>query len=140
MDINKLIGERIKQRREQLGFTQELLGDSLSLNKSTIQRYEAGIVKKIKLPILHALAKELNVDPNWLALKTDEMGQFYDSNNLLENIDDKEETNNNVITTQNEQENHLITNYRNLNSAGQGKLIDYSDDLVSSNRYVKKED
>lgn len=140
MDINKLIGERIRQRREQLGLTQEFIGDSLSLNKSTIQRYEAGIVKKIKLPILHALAKELNVDPNWLALKTDEMGDFYDSDNLLEHIDNDEEANNNEITTQNEQENHLITNYRNLNSAGQSKLIDYSDDLVSSNRYVKKED
>ena len=76
MEDNKLIGIRIKQRREQLNLTQEDLGTHLSLNKSTINRYESGEVRKIKLPILHALAKYLNVDPNWLALKTDEMGSF----------------------------------------------------------------
>lgn len=76
MENNKLIGNRIKLRREQLNLTQEELGAHLSLNKSTINRYESGEVKKIKLPILHALAKFLDVDPNWLALKTDDMGSF----------------------------------------------------------------
>lgn len=76
MEDNKLIGSRIKQRREQLNLTQEDLGTHLSLNKSTINRYESGEVQKIKIPILHALAKFLDVDPNWLALKTDEMGSF----------------------------------------------------------------
>lgn len=63
-------------RREQLGMTQSDLGDELSLNKSTIQRYEAGVVAKIKLPIIQAMAQAMDVDPNWLALKTDEMGSF----------------------------------------------------------------
>ena len=81
MENNKLIGNRIKLRREQLNLTQEELGAHLSLNKSTINRYESGEVKKIKLPILHALAKFLDVDPNWLALKTDDMGSFL---NLIE--------------------------------------------------------
>ena len=81
MENNKLIGNRIKLRREQLNLTQEELGTHLSLNKSTINRYESGEVKKIKLPILHALAKFLDVDPNWLALKTDDMGSF---SNLME--------------------------------------------------------
>lgn len=76
MENNKLIGNRIRLRREQLNLTQEELGAHLSLNKSTINRYESGEVKKIKLPILHALAKFLDVDPNWLALKTDDMGSF----------------------------------------------------------------
>ena len=79
MENNKLIGNRIKLRREQLNLTQEELGTHLSLNKSTINRYESGEVKKIKLPILHALAKFLDVDPNWLALKTDDMGSFSNS-------------------------------------------------------------
>lgn len=76
MEEKKKIGNRIKYRREQLGWTQEELGKRLWLNKSTIQRYENGIVAKIKIPILHAMAKQLDVDPNWLALKTDEMGCF----------------------------------------------------------------
>lgn len=76
MNDNKRIGARIKKRREELGLTQEDLGNQLSMNKSTIQRYETGKVEKIKIPIIHALAKALNVDPNWIALKTDEMGMF----------------------------------------------------------------
>ena len=68
---NLEIGKRIKTKREELGMTQEELGDKLSLNKSTIQRYETGQVKKIKLPVLQAMAEQLKVDPNWLALKSD---------------------------------------------------------------------
>ena len=79
MDENKLIGSRIRQRREQLGLRQEDLGDRLSLNKSTINRYESGEVQKIKIPVLQALARILDVDPNWLALKTDDMGFFPES-------------------------------------------------------------
>ena len=67
-----LIGQRIKERREELGLTQEHLGAKLGLDKSTIQRYETGQVKKIKIPILQVMAKELAVHPNWLALKTDD--------------------------------------------------------------------
>lgn len=86
MDTNKIIGARIKQRREQLKMTQEELGNLLSLNKSTINRYESGEVQKIKIPILHALSKALDVDPNWLALKSDDMGSFPEQN-IHNNVD-----------------------------------------------------
>lgn len=79
MDKKMEIGRRIKQRREELGMTQKELGEALWLNKSTIQRYENGIINKIKIPVLHAMAKQLNVDPQWLALKTDNMGAFSES-------------------------------------------------------------
>ncbi|MBQ7757028.1 MAG: helix-turn-helix domain-containing protein [Oscillospiraceae bacterium] len=70
------VGKRIKTRREQIGLTQEELGNLLWLNKSTIQRYETGKISKIKLPVLHAMAKQLNVNPDWLSAKTDNMGSF----------------------------------------------------------------
>jgi repressor LexA len=75
-DRNVKIGLRIKARREQLGLTQEELGNKLFLNKSTIARYEAGKISTIKKPFLHAAAKQLNVNPDWLNLDTDEMGTF----------------------------------------------------------------
>lgn len=46
------IGARTRQRREALNMTQEELGASLRLNKSSIQRYESGQVQRIKRPIL----------------------------------------------------------------------------------------
>ena len=60
------IGTRIRQRREALNMTQEELGASLRLNKSSIQRYESGQVQRIKRPILNAIAEALSVDPLWL--------------------------------------------------------------------------
>lgn len=73
MDKNKEIGSRIRQRRTEMNMTQEELGKKLGLNKSTIQRYEIGTIASIKLPILQAMAEQLCVNPDWLALKTDVM-------------------------------------------------------------------
>ena len=76
MERNIKVGTRIKQRRIEMDMTQEELGNRLNLNKSTIQRYESGIISSIKLPVLQAIAQQLNVNPDWLALKTDEMGSY----------------------------------------------------------------
>ena len=76
MELNKEIGMRIKQCREDSQMTLESLANSVWLTKSTIKRYETGEIKNIKKPVLHAIAKTLNVDPNYLFLKTDEKGFF----------------------------------------------------------------
>ena len=65
------IGNRIRELREKAGLTQGELGLALGLNKSTIQRYECGKIARIKLPVLEAMAEELGVNPEYLALKTD---------------------------------------------------------------------
>lgn len=64
------VGKRIKERREELGLTQEQLGSKLWLNKSTIQRYETGKVKTIKLPVIQSIAECLLVNPDWIVCKT----------------------------------------------------------------------
>ena len=64
------IGKRIESARTDLKLTQEELAQKLGLNKSTIQRYETGQVKKIKLPVLETMAKILNVNPAWLSDKS----------------------------------------------------------------------
>lgn len=69
-DIVK-IGKRIESARTELNLTQEDLAKELGLNKSTIQRYETGQIKKIKLPVIHAMAKILNVNPSWLSDQSD---------------------------------------------------------------------
>ena len=77
------IGKRIKSARNEQGLTQEELGKRLKLNKSTIQRYESGAISSIKLPVLQAIAKQLNVNPDWLALKTDDPG-FYNPTPIID--------------------------------------------------------
>lgn len=74
-----IIGYRIKQARDDADLTLEHLAAALELHKSTVQRYESGQVKKIKLPILESMAKLLNVNPDWLACKTDVKTEYKDS-------------------------------------------------------------
>lgn len=76
MNDNIKIGNRIKTAREANKMTQEELGKILGLNKSSIQRYEAGKIQKIKLPILENIAFILHVNPSWLALKTDDPNYY----------------------------------------------------------------
>lgn len=61
------IGARIKQRREQLGYTQDELGDILGLKKSSISRYESGDVKSLDVDSAVRFAKALKCDPVWLS-------------------------------------------------------------------------
>ncbi len=98
------IGNRIKSRREELNLTQENLGSILWLNKSTIQRYETGKVNRIKIPVLHAMAKALDVDPNWLALKTDDKGHFTENFNFA----DEDDINNNPIAQSDDEKKILL--------------------------------
>ena len=73
---SQLIGHRIRTRREELGMTQSDLGDAIGVHKSTIMRYEAGEIARIKLPLLQEIARKLDVSPDWLALKTDNIGKY----------------------------------------------------------------
>lgn len=79
---NIKIGIRIKEAREEKKMSQEDLGNQLGLNKSTIQRYESGQVQRIKLPILENMAKILDVNPNWLILKSDDPKPSRESSNI----------------------------------------------------------
>lgn len=85
-DITIKIGERIQVRRKELDLTQEVIANRLSLNKSTIARYESGAVEKIKLPVIQAMAQILDVNPDWLALKTDKKGCYADCVDITKNI------------------------------------------------------
>lgn len=66
MDM-KLIGKRIKDARTLRNFTLNDIAADIGVAKSTIQRYENGIITKPKLPVLQAIAESLKVNPAWIA-------------------------------------------------------------------------
>lgn len=72
MDM-KLIGERIKQRRESLNISAEELAQEIGVHKATIHRYENGEFKSMKLPVIESIAHVLRVNPSWLLGKSDKM-------------------------------------------------------------------
>ena len=60
------IGERIKQRRLELGYTADALAELLNKNRATIYRYENGDIENMPIDVLEPLAKALNTTPAYL--------------------------------------------------------------------------
>jgi repressor LexA len=59
------IGKRLKEKREELGLTQENVGECIGVNKATVQRYESGSID-IKRNVAISLAKVLKTSPSYI--------------------------------------------------------------------------
>lgn len=60
------IGERIKQRRQELGLSVDEIARQLGKNRATIYRYEGDEIENLPLNILEPLAKVLRVSPAYI--------------------------------------------------------------------------
>lgn len=69
----KVIGSRMKRRREELDLTLDEVANSVGVAKSTILRYENGEISRPKIPVLHSIANALDVLPEWLLGQSDQM-------------------------------------------------------------------
>lgn len=58
--------ERLKQRRNELGYSYQDLANLTQMSKSTLQRYETGGIKNIPLSKLDDLAQALEISREWL--------------------------------------------------------------------------
>lgn len=65
--IRRQIGERIRQRRRELGLSAEALARRLGVSKSTVGRYEQMGVSPERTGVLISLADVLDVSFDWLA-------------------------------------------------------------------------
>ncbi len=73
MDREKL-GKRLKYARDEVrNMSLQDIADAVGVARSTVQRYEAGKIQNIKLPVVEAFARALRVNPEWLICKSDEM-------------------------------------------------------------------
>lgn len=70
------IGERIKQRRIDLGLSADDLATAIGKNRATIYRYENGNIENLPITILEPLAKALHTTPADLLGRTLEKEQL----------------------------------------------------------------
>ena len=66
LERNMLVGNRIKQARLIRNMTLDEVADEVKVAKSTIQRYETAKIQSLKMPVLEAIAKVLDINPVWL--------------------------------------------------------------------------
>ena len=60
------IGERIKQRRLELGLSADQVAEKLNVDRTTIFRYERGAISKVPTDTLAKLAQILYTSPTYL--------------------------------------------------------------------------
>ncbi|MBQ7794761.1 MAG: helix-turn-helix domain-containing protein [Clostridia bacterium] len=70
MEYNtKEIGRIIAQKRREKGLTLDEVGARVGVTKSTIQRYEAGLIGTPKQAVLESIARTLSIEPSILTGK-----------------------------------------------------------------------
>lgn len=108
---------RLRQAREQAGFTQQDLAEKLGITKSAVGNYENG-VSSPKWDVLLRIFDVLQVEPNFL---------YQDSFSS--------ELSGAVQLTP--QQSALLSSFDQLNEEGQTKAVEYVEDLVLTGRYKK---
>ena len=57
------LGEKIRNRRLELGMTMDDLGNAIGVQRSAVNKYEKGLITDLKRSTIQALANALNVSP-----------------------------------------------------------------------------
>ena len=103
------VGERIRDRRKQLGLSAEYIAERLDCSPATIYRYENGYIEKMPIDSILPIAKILMVSPAYLMGWEDESG--------VQNVADGLSSD----------ESKLVDTYRSVTEQGQQEMMAHAD-------------
>lgn len=116
------IKDLIKLRRQELGLTYEELGKLVGVGKSTVRKWETGMIENMRRDNIVSLSKALNISPSIL------MG--------WEEVDIKKEINKTTDTIS-IKERKLLNSFNNLNEMGKDEAIKRVSELTLIPSYIK---
>ena len=129
------IGRRIKELRLSHDLTQEQLGKILGVNKSAVQKYEAGDVKNLKRETIKRLCNHFRAYPYDFIFETGEYWLDNEFGNLIKKeLIDKIQ----LSVTDNYEVMSFFTKKFALNDIGFQKVLDYMDDLSQIEKYKRR--
>lgn len=118
------IKDLIKLRRQELGLTYEELGKLIGVGKSTVRKWETGMIENMRRDNIVSLSKALNISPSIL------MG--------WEEVDIKKEINKTTDTIS-IKERKLLNSFNNLNEIGKDEAIKRVSELTLIPSYIKEQ-
>lgn len=132
---NKQVGEEIKNARKLAGITQEQLAKRINKTKSSVQKYEQGLVT-IPWPVLEKIGVALDAVPFYSA-DFDRI-RFYSlhDDNIKEYPRVQKSLNAELLKMYINPEPAFAL-YKNLNDIGQNKALEYIKDLSEIPRYQR---
>lgn len=71
------IGKKMYERRKELGLTLEEVGEAVGVGKSTVRKWENGMIKNMGRDKIAALAKILKMDPVEFVPTDGKTGEYY---------------------------------------------------------------
>lgn len=122
------IGQRIKALREEKGMTLEELGKKVGVGKSTVRKWETGIIANMRRDKIAKIADALETSPAYLMGWEENVSHFSKKESLAEFCG---KSKNDVLKFQgNQKEFHTI--YQKLSSANQDRVLLYAKNLLNT--------
>lgn len=79
------IGEKIRARRMELGLTLEEVGNIVGVGKSTVRKWETGMIQNMKRDKIDLLAKALQISPSeFISTDVDDLEMSKEDHDRLE--------------------------------------------------------
>lgn len=122
------MAKRIKELRLSLGLTLEEVANEVGVGKSTVRKWETGIIANMKRDKIAALAKALHTSPGYLMGWTDEQDYSHAPKSICEQI--KTEYGKNAATA--------LRLYVQLDEIDQGKITERMTVLLEDEKYSSK--
>lgn len=119
-------GDRIKQRRMELGLTVDDLAERINKSRATIYRYENGDIENMPTTILEPLAKALYTTPADL-MGWEQVDSHFSGKEAPKEIYDKFKSN---VSKFHEEHKELFDIYGKLSSPNQKRVLTYSRNLL----------
>lgn len=113
------MGTRIKNLRSENNMTLEELGNKVGVGKSTVRKWENGMIANMRRDKIAKLADALNVSPAYLMGWNESSAPATIIKLYNVHCDTKEESD-------------LILSYRKLNKHNQDRVLTYSQNLLST--------
>lgn len=129
------IGRKIKQLRLSQNLTQEQLGQILGVNKSAVQKYEAGDVQNLKRETIKRLCNQFRVYPYAFIF---EPGDYWLESECVELLKEHLLDKIQFAATDAQEVMDFFRKKFSLNESGFQKVLDYMDDLSQVEKYKRK--